>query len=274
MQRKNSFRVTYQGSGVSPLGCIEIAAFVEDSSGLDLSVMRKLGCYALVYIQDGGGVYRDPNGDQLVNSGDLLLLFPDHPHSYAALDNGHWNDYFILFNGPVFDLWLESGVFSVERPVLHLEPIKSWLARLEHVVAAGNPLEQVCQLQHFLADALRLDVHNNWFEKEAEWLLHAKTMLEPEEGLQRDAAEVAKTLGISYESFRKKFKALAGVPPAKYQISRRIELAAKMLLETDLTLAAIASQLDFCDEFYFSRRFKELNGLSPGAFRRRLRAPM
>lgn len=37
--------------------------------------------------------------------------------------------------------------------------------------------------------------------------------------------------------------------------------------QTDLSDKQIAAELGFCDEFHFSRRFKQITGRSPRAFR-------
>lgn len=47
----------------------------------------------------------------------------------------------------------------------------------------------------------------------------------------------------------------------------RIELACSLLLTTSQPLKVIAEEVGFCDEYYFSRVFRRLRGLPPGAFR-------
>jgi AraC-like DNA-binding protein len=79
---------------------------------------------------------------------------------------------------------------------------------------------------------------------------------------------VAKSLGMSYDTFRKQFARLAGMPPAQYRKARVMERAAKILLEPDSSLAEVAQACGFYDAFHFSRQFKKATGLSPSEFRR------
>jgi AraC-like DNA-binding protein len=47
-------------------------------------------------------------------------------------------------------------------------------------------------------------------------------------------------------------------------------VAAKRIAETNQPLRVIAEELGFCDEFHFSRRFKQIAGVSPAVYRKRL----
>lgn len=51
----------------------------------------------------------------------------------------------------------------------------------------------------------------------------------------------------------------------------RVGRAQRLLAETDLPLADIALTTGFADQSHFSRRFLELAGLQPRAFRKRHR---
>jgi AraC-like DNA-binding protein len=55
---------------------------------------------------------------------------------------------------------------------------------------------------------------------------------------------------------------------SEYVRKLRVEKARKELLTTDKPLSTIAFDAGFSDQAHFSRVFKELTGLTPGAFRR------
>ena len=82
--------------------------------------------------------------------------------------------------------------------------------------------------------------------------------------------DIARGAGLSYESFRKKFRAVTGVSPARYRNRMVIDHARKMIYEERLSNKELADRLGFCDEFHFSRRFRETTGRTPGEFRRSL----
>lgn len=102
------------------------------------------------------------------------------------------------------------------------------------------------------------------------WLAQAKMLLDENVNAKLDYDEIAFELGLSYEIFRKRFGKMAGVSPGKYHSQRLVDRACEILAKGDLTLKEIAAQLGFCDEFYFSRRFKQIAGLSPKDFQKAL----
>ena len=95
------------------------------------------------------------------------------------------------------------------------------------------------------------------------WLIEAAAALEAEHGEQLSA--IAKTLGFSYETFRKKFKSRYGVSPHQYRQRYLMQKACTLLLNRRLSVKETAAALGFCDEFHFSRLFKKVTGRPPSA---------
>lgn len=94
------------------------------------------------------------------------------------------------------------------------------------------------------------------------------------DGLPRnrpDYATQARRAGISLAGLRRRFLAAYGCSPHQYLLSRRCARARELLRNSDASLATIADALGYRDEFYFSRQFRRLSGLAPGAWRRSLR---
>ncbi|WP_235338446.1 helix-turn-helix transcriptional regulator [Paenibacillus wulumuqiensis] len=52
-----------------------------------------------------------------------------------------------------------------------------------------------------------------------------------------------------------------------YLIRYRMEMAAKMLVNTDLTIGNIARSVGYADPLLFSKIFKRIKGMSPKAYR-------
>lgn len=65
------------------------------------------------------------------------------------------------------------------------------------------------------------------------------------------------------------FTKALGMSPISYLIQRRLEAAQDLLLETDHSIAQVASSTGFASQSYFSHLFKKLTGLSPNQFRRK-----
>jgi AraC-like DNA-binding protein len=87
------------------------------------------------------------------------------------------------------------------------------------------------------------------------------------------APDLARRAGLSVASFNRSFKRHFGTTPARYVIEMRVREAARLLLQTDETLDAIAEETGFPNRAYLSRVFKQVTGEAPAGFRSKHRRP-
>ena len=80
--------------------------------------------------------------------------------------------------------------------------------------------------------------------------------------------QLAAVCGKSTSQAERLFRSEVGVPPYRYALTRKIELAKQLLTETALSVREIAAYLSFEDEFYFSGLFRQKTGFSPTQYRR------
>ena len=78
----------------------------------------------------------------------------------------------------------------------------------------------------------------------------------------------ARIAGLNTAKFMKVFKQVAGMTLVAYLNHVRLSKAARMLIETDQSIAEIASAVGFSDQSYFDKRFKRALGRTPMEFRR------
>lgn len=79
--------------------------------------------------------------------------------------------------------------------------------------------------------------------------------------------ELASEVGMSVATFCRHFKQTTGLPPYKYVLRTRVELAKKALRKRSHPLSEIALSLGFYDQSQFANTFRRLVGLSPRAYR-------
>ena len=84
---------------------------------------------------------------------------------------------------------------------------------------------------------------------------------------ERNLSFYAEALSLTPDAFSKKLKKLIGKTPTKLLQERLVLEAKKQLHLTHKSIKEIAFDLNFEDEFYFSRFFKKNVGLSPKHFR-------
>ena len=83
--------------------------------------------------------------------------------------------------------------------------------------------------------------------------------------------DLAAELGTSHQSLIRRFRAADGDTPRNYVQRIRAETAASMLLETNRSIAEIAQLVGYKDIASFRQVFMTIQGMSPGAFRKRAR---
>ena len=79
---------------------------------------------------------------------------------------------------------------------------------------------------------------------------------------------VAKHINISPTYFSKKFKAATGFGYREYLVNVRLQEAARLLLETKLSITEIALKCGFNDSNYFGDVFRRAKGISPMSYRK------
>jgi AraC-like DNA-binding protein len=83
---------------------------------------------------------------------------------------------------------------------------------------------------------------------------------------------LAGSVGLSRAAFGRQFRALTGEPPRVYVSRTRMERAARLLRETDATVAEVGARVAYSSEYAFNRAFCRHHGISPGRYRSRSRS--
>jgi AraC-like DNA-binding protein len=91
-----------------------------------------------------------------------------------------------------------------------------------------------------------------------------KNWSHPEFSIKR----LAGALGVNRSSLARRFHVSVGLPPRDYLRNLRVQQAMMLLKRTDLSIQEVARRCGFEDSSYFSRYFRQLEGLSPRSFRR------
>lgn len=264
-QTSSIFRNWYISDAGGPRGAGTIVA----SNGVPENP-RTLDVHVLVYVTFGEGIFATEGKVRNLVAGDVILIAPGTPHWYGPKPGGRWDEFFLTFEGPVFDAWLAAGLLSVPETRLKLTPVRYWAKRLISGVGTGNrgdktrALKELVELQRLLSEVLE-HVYSDATERQ--WIDQARDLIDA--GVS--ARSSADALGVSYDTFRRRFTRLAGLPPSRYRAQRTMEAACHSLASEDSTVSSIARQLGFYDEFHFSKRFKEVMGQTPSQFRESFR---
>lgn len=157
----------------------------------------------------------------------------------------------------------QEAAAALERQIAFQELLLAAVrGRAEHsLIGTGKENADVTSIDH-AADgaAIRSD------SREAVKRSVARIVHEYRESLTVES--LAASAGIGRWTYTQLFKDLTGKLPLDYLNEIRIAQAKHLLISTEDRLGEIAQRIGFNSEYYFSRRFKQAEGLSPGRYRR------
>jgi AraC-like DNA-binding protein len=189
-------------------------------------------------------------------SHDYMFLLPFYPASEKQPHALRRND---ASSGPAFEAIakLLQRFFSPENERLRQAGCKAFLLALLYRLS-----------EHFSDSRV-----SHWeFVREQQRALRLKPLFEHirhHSSHKLSVADAARMAHMSLPQFMKTFKKVAGTTLVAYLNHVRLSSAARLLSETALTIAEIASEVGFSDQSYFDKQFKRAFGCSPKQFRSR-----
>lgn len=164
------------------------------------------------------------------------------------------------------------GLANKNNRVLPLGDLSHVWSLTEELCALSGrfPLESVVDRIDRLCEQIILESQLPW-ENETNEQRH---IMRIQEKMQRaphqpfDLAETARLCGMSTATFRRYWLKAVGLTPRRYHEQLRLQEACHKLVESALSIREISEKVGFRDEFYFSRRFRALIGVSPREYRK------
>ena len=222
----------------------------------------------------------------LIHSGEGLISYSGgttvlRPERVYLIPNGMTFDY--RCPGFVNQLYFHVNVLTADgydllaRLQTYLEiPITS--AETERVIQAyrGQTLTDAVSLQQsiysWLAEFIaRSPLCDRVLEAYSPFLRQLYALTSQSINAHASVKSLAAQLTMSPSALTKRFKAETGMTLGHYLDSLLFQRAQQLLLSTDDSIGLIADQLGFCDQFYFSRYFRQHQGETPSQYRKRLR---
>jgi AraC-like DNA-binding protein len=238
---------------------------------------RIIDAFQIVQITRGRGSFESARtqGPQLIQAGNLFLLFPSVWHRYAPDRGTGWTEHWVECRGHAFDAALATGVLNPGHPI---QPANQDLAHVFneiHAWAKRDPLanQGVISTLGLQLLALLLREATPDHTSQEEMLVQRAMMLMLERCHEPlNLPHLARELNLGYTRFREMFKAHAHTSPKQYHLRIRLNRARDLLRNTDKPLKEIAHLLGFHSAFHFSSQFRTSQGLSPRAWRQHARA--
>ncbi len=241
------------------------------SVGTEWHAKQVCSPYSRLYlIHEGGG--------KLTHEGRSIPLEPRHIYLIPA---GLTFDYACLTH--MQQLYFHLHIYTADGYDL--------LYQLKHIYTlqvSDNHYSELrrCYKGHLLRDAFELHQHLNSLmtrflgkariseqviETASPFLRQVYALVQQALNIKTTQKTLADKMSISVSALSRRFKVETGMSLGQYMDELLFQKAQQMLLFSDNSLAQIAEDLGFCDQFYFSRYFKQRQSEAPSLYRRRLR---
>lgn len=225
--------------------------------------------YSRLYlVREGGGFVRAQGGEGAVLQPGRVCLIP------ASLTFDHWCDSYLEKLYFHFNLLLSDGgdLFARHGKILELPLEVSEIDRLSALYRSERAEDLIALHAALFALLAR------FIEQEGLGALASKRysstisrvfpLLQHDLSSKTTVRSLAQALNMSESTLTKRFRAEVGQPLGGYIDAMLLQRARRLLLTSDLTIGQISEQLRFCDQFYFSRYFRQRQGVTPSEYRR------
>ncbi|MCZ9880969.1 AraC family transcriptional regulator [Arthrobacter sp. B2a2-09] len=220
----------------------------------------------------GSGWCQTEGGRFTVKAGQVIILPPGQPHAYGADTADPWTLWWMHVAGQDLPEFLTAAGMTPQAPVRELSDIYRIVALLTEVIhwmerdsTAASLLAAAGAAWHLMAllasDRTTSDRGGVAVDQATEYL---RTHL----GEATTVAGLAAMARLSTSHFAAQFKERTGYPVLQYQTQLRMARARELLDTTNQSIASVAHSVGYPDSYYFSRKFKEVHGVTPLRYRK------
>ena len=206
-------------------------------------------------------------------AGDTYFLKAGIPHAYRSDKKDPWEKIWINVSGEMIDrlidLYRLNGVYYY--PKLDISDL---LLKFQYYASHPNT-ERISEKFTSLLTAIFFRMSESLYAKKQPSQSPVQRMLDYIDLHETDVIrleQLADACKKSTSQAERLFRAALGIPPYRYVLNRKIELAKQLLTETGMSVRDVSSYLSFEDEFYFSGLFRRKTGVSPTQYRKQLSA--
>jgi AraC-like DNA-binding protein len=221
----------------------------------------------------GGGTYVHGGRKWSVKSPCVIMQMPDDFVEYGPDGNdGFWTELFFIYPKTLVPLLRKSGLLPSRGLVWDIKNPTGVRLMAEELAMRGEENQSAPRIDR-IVERLILETRLRPTPKAIEQEVIKNTLEDIRQNWRTppDMERIAQKNNISAATLKRRWASSIGVPPAKYAMSIRIGEACRQLVETSRSVAEIARDCGFEDEFYFSRAFRRIQGIPPREYRKAAR---
>lgn len=223
--------------------------------------------YILIYCTEGKGIIEVEDQIYTLGKSDAFCIPRHVRHKYYADEKDPWSILWVHFKGE------NTNYFPLEeRKIVHINSRHSDNRMMVLFNLLFRVLERNYTIGNFIyiSQVLSLILSEIYFREKVDESsvqdrhvtmvirymyqhLHENLTLE----------EISEEVQLSKSYLNAVFKAQTGKSPVEFFIHLKMQEACKLLKSTDYYIYEVSSELGYADQYYFSRIFKKVVGVSP-----------
>ena len=249
-----------------------ICRYGRDASSLPQrppSEPRYFEFYCISHLIKGRGWYWVPRKTlEIFEEGKAVMVSPRFIHCYSGHNSNYVEDT-VCFTGIIADCLFKTGI--LKDGIMEMGKARRLLPIIETVSdpSRNSQIQANIELQNLLVSLYFENKKGKGKEKHP-YLNNLLEEIKNSKGKWWSVSEMAEFCSLSEAQFRRVFYANTGTSPKNYVDRLKIMQAAESLSNSGGTIANIAFNFGYSDPFHFSRRFKQITGLSPEKYRQEM----
>ena len=239
---------------------------------------RKNGAqeHILILCVEGEGWFELQGKRQPMHKHQALLIPRNEPHVYGASEHDPWSIHWVHFTGASSDYFaylLPQDAYTLDVAPETVETVKTLFGECYESFLGSFVLQQMIYVAQTLHHLLGCVFFNNpAFSptlRTSRFHSVRKTLDYLRQNLNRHLSldDMATHARLSKSHFLRLFKEQTGYSPIDYFIHLKVQHACMLLSVTRRPIREISLAVGYDDQYYFSRIFKKVVGVSPSKYR-------
>lgn len=239
-------------------------------------IERKAGCneYIFIYCIDGSGDITINELSYNLSPNTYIIIPKNVSHRYKSSEKNPWSIYWTHFTGnsapAIYQRSQENG-----HPVVHTIPYDENRIRefeeiyyiIEHNYNSREMEILNIKLMHFISSLIYYrEMNPALYDKDS--VSNSISFMKKNIHAKFTIGQLAAEQRISVSHYARVFKQKTGMSPIHYFNQLKVQKSCQYLYFTDWSIKEICKELGFDDQYYFSRLFTKLMGMSPSGYKR------